>query len=263
MYDMAEFFVGQGAIQYGTQFAGKEEALAGRFYEVLVANGGNYFDADFNPTFDSEAGVMSAQWMQDLYANGLIPADTPNLLWPEVAQNFCDGNVAFYLEWYGWYSYFQDPDSCAVAGLFDIVRGPTGAGNDHTGWAGAHAFSVTRDSENKEAAVELVKFLTSEAISYDEGKLGLLPVRDDVWARVIADAEASDVELDAKRLEVAQTQIAQDFFTPPLFPDWISFTNTWYPILQGIILGDLSVEEGVDQGVTETVDLLDSFGYYE
>jgi multiple sugar transport system substrate-binding protein len=263
MYDMAEFFVGEEAIQYGTQFAGKEEALAGRYYEVLVANGGNYFDENLTPIFDSEAGQMSAEWMKDLYANGLIPADTPNLLWPEVAQNFCDGNVAFYLEWYGWYSYFQDPESCEVAGKFDIVRGPMGAGNDYTGWAGAHAFSVAKASENKDAAVQLVKFLTSEAISYDEAKLGLLPVRDDVWARVIADASASDVALDQVRLEVAQTQIAEDFFTPPLFPDWISFTNTWFPTLQGIILGDMTVEEGLDQGVSEAFDLLDSFGYYE
>ena len=135
-----------------------------------------------------------------LIQQGLIPADTPNLLWPEVAQNFCDGNVAFYLEWYGWYSYFQDPESCEVAGKFGIVRGPVGAGNDHTGWAGAHAFSVAKASENKEAAVQLVKFLTSEAVAYDEGKLGLLPVRDDVWARVIADASASDVPLDTHRL---------------------------------------------------------------
>ncbi len=117
MYDMSEFFVNEGVIQYGTQFAGKEEALAGRFYEVLVANGGNYFDENLTPIFNNEAGQMSAQWMLDLYENGLIPADTPNLLWPEVAQNFCDGNVAFYLEWYGWYSYFQDPESCEVAGL--------------------------------------------------------------------------------------------------------------------------------------------------
>ena len=263
MYDMAEFFVDEDVVQYGTQFAGKEEALAGRFYEVLVANGGNYFDQNLTPIFDSEAGTLSAQWMLDLYTNGLIPADTPNLLWPEVAQNFCDDNVAFYLEWYGWYSYFQDPESCEVAGKFGIVRGPLGAGNDYTGWAGAHAFSVTKASENKEAAVELVKFLTSEAVSYDEGKLGLLPVRDDVWARVIADAAESDVELDEVRLEVAQTQIAEDFFTPPLFADWISFTDTWYPTLQGIILGDASVEEGLEQGVDDARDLLDSFGYYE
>ena len=150
--DMSEFFVNAGAIQYGTQFAGKEEALAGRFYEVLVANGGNYFDENLTPIFNDEAGQMSAQWMLDLYENGLIPADTPNLLWPEVAQNFCDGNVAFYLEWYGWYSYFQDPESCEVAGKFGIERGPMGAGNDYTGWAGAHAISVAKASPNKEAS---------------------------------------------------------------------------------------------------------------
>jgi len=263
MYDMAEFFVGEGAIQYGTQFAGKEEALAGRFYEVLVANGGNYFDQDLNPIFDSEAGQMSAQWMQELYANKLIPSDTTNLLWPEVAQNFCDGNVAFYLEWYGWYSYFQDPESCQVAGKFGIVRGPVGAGDIHTGWAGAHAFSVPKDAQNKEAAVQLVKFLSSQQVAYEEAKLGLLPVRDDVWDMIIADASASDVALDKIRLEVAQTQIAEDFFTPPLFADWISFTDTWYPTLQGIILGDASVEEGLSTAVEDTRTLLAEFGYYE
>lgn len=264
MYDMAEFFVGEGVIEYGTEFAGKEEALAGRYYELIVANGGNYFDADFNPTFDSEAGIMTAQWMLDLYDNGLIPPDTPNLLWPEVAQNFCDGKVAFYLEWYGWYSYFQNPDSCAVAGKFDLVRGPTGAGGDkHTGWAGAHAFSVTKASQNKEAAVQLVKFLTSESVLYDEGKLGVLPVRDDVWARVIADAQSSSVALDTTRLELAQLQIGEDFFTPPLFADWITFTNGWFPVLQSIILGDVSPEEGVQQGVEETRAVLDDLGYYD
>jgi multiple sugar transport system substrate-binding protein len=171
--------------------------------------------------------------------------------------------VAFYLEWYGWYSYFQDPESCAVAGKFGIVRGPVGAGNDHTGWAGAHAFSIPKDSQNKEAAAQLVKFLSSQPVAYDEGQLGLLPVRNDVWDLIIADAAASDVELDKTRLEVAQQQIAEDFFTPPLFADWISFTNTWFPTLQGIILGDSTVEDGVATGVEDTRSLLTDFGYYE
>ena len=91
----------------------------------------------------------------------------------------------------------------------------------------------------------------------------MLPVRDDIWARVIADAAASDVALDKVRLEVANTQISEDFFTPPLFADWISFTNLWFPMLQGIFLGDTTVEEGLEQGVNDTRDLLDSFGYYD
>ena len=263
MQQMGQFFVDQGAIEYGTQFAGKEEALAGRFYELLVANGGNYFDDAFEPIFDSEAGVATAQWMVDLYEAGVIPSDTPNLLWPEVAQNFCDGKVAFYLEWYGWYSYFQDPDSCAVAGKFDLTRGPTGLDPaKHTGWAGAHAFSIPKAAQNKEAAAQLVKFLSSQQVAYDEGKLGLLPVRDDVWKLVIEDASASGVPLDKSRLEMAQLQISEDFFTPPLFADWISFTNLWYPLLQSIILGDVSVEDGLNDAVEQTRQLMEDAGYY-
>lgn len=264
MYDMAEFFVAQDAIQFGTQFAGKEEAVAGRFYELLFANGGDYFDADLNPIFDSEAGMAAAQWMQDLYANGLVPADTPNLLWDGVAANWCNGDVAFYLEWYGWYGYFQDPESCPnVAGKFDMVRGPVGMDPEtHTGWAGAHAFSVAKDSENKEAAVELIKFLTSAAVSFEESNtFGFLPVRADVSALVEAANADTGNPLDAERWELANLQVSEDFRTPPLFADWISFTNEWYPTLQSIILGDMSVEDGLAKGAADAADLLDSLGY--
>jgi multiple sugar transport system substrate-binding protein len=263
MADMAEYFVTSGAVPIGTQFAGKEEGLAGRFYELLLANGGNYFDADLNPIFDSEAGKMTAQWMQDLYAKGLIPSDTPNLLWPEVAQNFCDGKVAFFLEWPGWYGYFQDPESCPkIAGQFGLTRGPVGAAGDiHTGWAGAHAFSVAKASENKEAAVELVKFLTSERLQYEEATRGSLPTRSDAFARVKADAAGADNPLDAERLALHEQMLGEDFHAVPQFADWISFTNTWVPTLQAIILGDLTVDEGLAQGVQDTKDLLESLGY--
>ena len=263
MYDMAEYFVGSDAVPIGTQFAGKEEGLAGRFYELLIANGGNYFDDDLNPIFDSAAGVQTAQWMRDLYENDLIPADTPNLLWPEVAQNFCDGNVAFYVEWPGWYSYFQDPESCpAIAGNFGQTVGVTGSeGSVRTGWAGAHAFSVAQASENKEAAVQLLKFLTSERVAYEESQLGLLSVRSDVWERAIADGASSDVAADSERLVLFQELLADDFRGVPQFADWISFTDTFVPTLQAIILGDKSVKDGLADAVDDTADLLDSLGY--
>jgi multiple sugar transport system substrate-binding protein len=143
-----------------------------------------------------------------------------------------------------------------------MARGPVGAGGVHTGWAGAHAFSITKASENKEAAAQLIKFLTSEAVEFDETmKQGVLPVRADVSERVIAANSDTGVPLDAERWELANVQISEDFRTPPLFADWISFTDEWYPTLQGIILGDTSVEDGLAKGVAETVELLDSLGY--
>ena len=83
------------------------------------------------------------------------------------------------------------------------------------------------------------------------------------WARIIADAGASDVPLDKKRMEIAQQQISEDFFTPPLFADWISFTNLWYPQLQSIILGDVSVEDGLNDAVDQTQTMMEDAGYYQ
>ncbi len=132
----------------------------------------------------------------------------------------------------------------------------------HTGWGGAHAFSVAKDSQNKEAAVQLVKFLTSEAVEFEESSSqGFLPVRADVSERVIAANADTGVPLDAERWELADLQVSEDFRTPPLFADWISFTNEWYPTLQSIILGDVSVEDGLAKGVSDAADLLDSLGY--
>lgn len=263
VYDQAEFFTGKLPGMYGTEFAGKEEALTGRFYEILRANGGNFFDENWKPIFNNEIGVTTAEFFRDLYKNKLVPADTTSLLWDGVANNFCQGNVAVHNEWFGWYSYFQDPKNCKVAGQFDLARQPVGlSGSIHSGWAGAHAFSITKNSQNKEAAAALIKFLTSEKIMYEEAKLGFLPVRDSVWKRVIADAEKSSNPLDKKRLEIAQTAIANDFFTPPLIAEWIPFSNIFYPKLQAIILGDLEPKEGLDQAAEETFKLMEEAGYY-
>ena len=257
----ARWFVENGHSRLGYTIAGKEEALTGRFYELLFASGGALFDEDMNPTFNDEIGVQVATMLRDWYDDGVIPSDTTSLLWDGVAQNFCVGDVAMKLEWYGWYSYFQDPDSCAVAGEFGLARGPLGfdfEGQRHTGWAGAHAFSIPRAAENPNAAAQLIKFLTSEAVAYEEAQLGFLPVRDDVWARVIDDANASDNPLDGERMQIARVQISEDFKTPPLIAEWIPFSNLFYPQLQAIILGDVSPQEGLDRAADGARELLGS-----
>lgn len=260
----ARFFHDNGYSTYGYGLAGKEEALTGRFYELLFASGGALWDENYNVTLNNEVGVQVATLLRDWYADGIISPDTPNLVWDGDAALFCNGDVAVKLEWYGWYSYFQGAENCpAIAGQFGLARGFEGFQNEGarpTGWAGAHAFSIPTTSQNKEAAAQLIKFLTSEAVAYDEAQLGFLPVRDDVWERVIADAGTSGVPLDQQRLEIAQVQISEDFKTPPLTDQWIPFSNLFYPILQSIMLGDVSPQEGLDQAAAATTQLFTDAG---
>ncbi len=264
----ARFFVENGHSTFGYTLAGRDEALNGRFYELVFASGGAVFDENWEPVFNSEIGVAVAELLRDWHVDGIIPADTTSLVWDGVAQYFCNGDTAIKLEWYGWYSWFQNPANCpAVADNFGIARGFTGLsiGGDNvrpTGWAGAHGFSIPATAPNPEAGAQLIKFFTSERVAYEEAQLGYLPVRDEIWARVIADAEMSGVPLDLQRISTAQLQITEDYKTPPLIAEWIPFSNLLYPKLQAIMLGDISAQEGLDQGAAETRELMADAGYY-
>ena len=94
---------------YGTEFAGKEEAINGRFYEMLVAEGGEYLDSKGRPAFNSDAGVRALQWFVDLYKAKAVPPGTPNYLWDDLGQGFASGTVALDLDWPSWAGFFNDP----------------------------------------------------------------------------------------------------------------------------------------------------------
>jgi multiple sugar transport system substrate-binding protein len=247
---------------FGTEFAGKEEALTGRFYEVQTAEGGELFNDKWEPTFNGPAGVKAATMFADLYKAQAMPPDMTNFLWEDVAKQFASGLIGMYTEWYGWYSYFQDPASSKVAGKFDLARQPKGDGNIHSGWAGHHGFSITKVSKEKAMAADLIKHLTSVEGNELESKLGILVSRQSVWDKIIKEAATSTDPLAKKRLELALLQAQEDFKTPPLIAEWIPMSNILYPILQKIILGDVAPKAGLDDAAQQVYDMMKKNGYY-
>jgi multiple sugar transport system substrate-binding protein len=247
---------------FGTQFAGKEEALTGRFYEVQTAEGGELFNEKWEPTFNGPAGVKAATMFADLYKAQAMPPDMTNFLWEDVAKQWVSGLIGMYTEWYGWYSYFQDPASSKVAGKFDLARQPKGDGNIHSGWAGHHGFSITKASKEKAMAADLIKHLTSVEGNELEAKLGILISRQSVWDKIIKEAETSTDPLAKKRLELALLQAQEDFKTPPLIAEWIPMSNILYPIIQKIILGDVEPKKGLDDAAQQVYDMMKKAGYY-
>lgn len=248
--EVAKFF-SRGTSLYGTQFAGKEEALTGRFYEILFSNGGEFIDSGGTAVFNSEAGVKAASMLRELYASKAMPPDMLNYLWDDLAKNFANGNIALCIEWHSCYSSFQDPKSSKVSGKFGLARQPAGPDGVHGGWGGVHAFSIPKAAQNKEGAAMLIKFLTNPDNEYIEGKIGYLPVRTSVWERLIKEAESSKDPLAKKRLELARLQLSQDFRTPPLIPEWLPASNILFPKIQAIILGEINPQVALDEAAEE------------
>ncbi|MDP2118849.1 MAG: sugar ABC transporter substrate-binding protein [Hoeflea sp.] len=254
--DQAAFFANPPEF-YGTQYAGKEEAINGRFYEMLRAEGGEYLDADGNPAFNSEAGVRALDWFVNLYNAKAVPAGTTNYLWDDLGQGFASGTIALNLDWPGWAGFFNDPGASKVAGNVGVVAPPKGSSGVRTGWSGHHGFSVTESCANKEAAASLVWFLTNEDSQKLEAGAGPLPTRDAVWEWVIE--QASDDPYRKEVLEAFQ-QAAAGAYPVPQSPSWIEISNAVYPELQAAILGDKTTQEALDAAAEKAKAILEDAG---
>ncbi len=256
MRDQAIFFA-DPPDYYGTQYAGKEEAIAGRFYEMLVANGGEFLDAEGRPAFNSDAGVEALEWFVELYNSGAVPAGVPNYLWDDLGQGFASGTVALNLDWPGWAGFYDDPSSSSVAGNVGVAPPPKGSAGIRSGWSGFHGFSVTQDCAEPEAAASLVAFLTNEESQLLESSAGPLPSRTAVWEQNIEAAQDDPYRSDV----LAAFQVAaESAFPVPQTPSWIEITNVLYPELQAAILGDKSPQDALDDAADEATMVLEDTG---
>ncbi|WP_420013078.1 extracellular solute-binding protein [Tateyamaria sp.] len=245
---------------YGTQYAGKDEAIVGRFYEMVVAEGGNYLDEDKRPIFNSEAGQRALQWFVDLYEAQAVPAGTISYVWDDLGQGFASGTVALNLDWPGWAGFFNDPDSSKAAGNVGVAIQPMGSVT-RTGWSGHHGFSVTNDCANQDAAVSLVRFLTSEESQLAESSGGSLPTRSAVWEANVAAAQAGDDPFRAEALAAFVAGAEYAFAVPPV-PEWGESTNIVFPELQAAIVGDKTVEQALNDAAEAVDELMRESGYY-
>ena len=258
--DQAMFFADAPTF-YGTQYVGKDEAITGRFYEMLVANGGALFDENWNPTFNSEAGAMTVQWFKDLYDAQAVPAGVLNYLWDDTGLGFASGTVALNLDWAGWASFFNDPENSKVAGNIGLIRAPVGAGGKRSGWSGSHTFSITETCDNTQAAASFISFLTSHENQMVEARKGLLPTRGSVWDAAIAEFKADGNDFMVNVFETYALSMAEDAFTPPLIAEWIEVSNEIWPRLQAAILGEMEIQEALDEAADAAREIMEDAGY--
>lgn len=255
----AKFFAKPPSV-YGTLFPGKDEAITGRFYEMLVADGGQLFDKSWHPTFNSAAGVKALDFFVDLYKAGAVPKGVPNYLWDDVGQGFASGNVALDLDWGGWAGFFNDPKNSKIAGQVGIVRAPKGSAGIRTGWAGSHSFSITKACDNPKAAADFVMALTSLDAQMVEARRGLMPTRTDAQKLALEEFKKKGDQYMVDVFQTFAAGMAEDSFTPPLIPEWIESSNALWPELQKAIIGEKSSKQALDDAAKKVTAVLQDSG---
>lgn len=141
----------------------KIEGLFMNWLSFTNANGGGFTDADGNVAVNSAANVEATQFMVDLLHEHRVAPDSILTMRPDDARTlFQQGRAAFLMVQDFVHTPLSAPDS-PVAGKFDFTRNPYFDGHDdaHSTALGGWLLAVNANTENPEAAVDLVEHFTS------------------------------------------------------------------------------------------------------
>lgn len=136
---------------------------------LLWGHGGDLFDADGAPIFNSEAGATATQQYIDmLVEHEVAPAGSAVFVEQDAVNSFKQGNSAMLPVWWWVRSQLTDPEQSTVTDdQLGFVALPTVAGSERTTFTNTWIFGVTEGSGNPDAAVEYLGWLTDPSLERD------------------------------------------------------------------------------------------------
>ncbi len=168
-----------GFVWQGAQY----EGLVCTFLEFSTAGGGGLVDDSGALTLDRPENIAALNFMRDLIATFGIsrPNTYTEMKEEEVRSTFQSGNALFGRNWpYAWG--LHQEDGSAVKGLVGISLLPAFSGGEHAATLGGWHIGISRSSDNKEAAWQLVKYIVSRDVQLGFAlNLGWNPARQDIY----------------------------------------------------------------------------------
>lgn len=241
--------------RFGTLFPGRFSGLFGTWYELMAMAGGRLVDEQNEPAFTDEAGTWALGFLRDLHATWrTTPPNLPELYYDDVAEYFCCGRAAMVTDWPGGYHRYCNPETSRVADLFDVAIYPTGPTGIRRAYAGIFMFAIPRSVRNLPAAIELLRFLTSEESQYEEVRGGALAVRPAVHARIAS--EAAPGSRDARRLQYLAETATNCMLEVPKTSWYPLMEDTLWQAVQGAIIGERSVDKALALAASQVREIV-------
>lgn len=234
---------------HGFLFPGRDSGLFGTFYELLIGAGGDLFDDDLQPAFDSPAGRWAVEQIVELHhTRRVTPRDLANWHYDEISASFRAGDAAMVSDWPGSYHLYRDPATCAVADRVGLALLPAGPAGRRAAYAGCHSFAIPRTARQPEAAAALVQHLTSFDAQLGEARRGAIPCRASALSAVRSEAVADPA--GAQRWELlAQTETVM--IIPARFAAYPLCEDALWRNVQRAMIGGVSPADAVRQAAAE------------
>ena len=212
--------------------------------------GGEYFDADLNPIFDSDAGAEAAEYYAGLI-NNYAPPGTGSAAWDVVQGHMQQGLAAMNIDATNFGVQFEDPSKSVVVGKIGYAAVPAGPAGAYPSLF-TYGLAIPASSSRKEAAVEVLKWATGS-----EFQLASVSetVRGDVTRRSTWDAMSTmerygfDDGNWAKSTQEAMALGHPDY--RPRLPEWPAAADIISIAVSSVIAGEADARTALKTAADE------------
>jgi multiple sugar transport system substrate-binding protein len=243
----------KGLAEYPTIWSwAQAEAIICDFVTLLYGNGGQFFDENNEPVFNSEQGVQVVQWMVDMVDEGLANPSSITSLEGDVVNVFAQGNAAFTVNWLFAYAQSQSSEDSLVVDEVGMAPMPVfQAGADQgivsSSINGSMGFALAAGTEHPDEAWAFLKYLSSEPIQI-EYSTNQLPI----WTASFEKPELVDVNPVTVPMFAAQFPYAN---VRPKVPYYNEMSRIIQIALQQALTGEKSPQEALDDAVAQVKDV--------
>jgi ABC-type glycerol-3-phosphate transport system substrate-binding protein len=138
-----------------------DDPMVATFVPLIASYGGEvpmpWYDENLYPKFQGEPGINAIKYLKELLP--YMPPDVLNFDYDKVNTQMAQGLTAYALNWNAYLPVLVDPEKSKITDTvaFDLSpAGPSGRPQGLGGWQ----MSISKDSKNKEAAFQLLQFLS-------------------------------------------------------------------------------------------------------
>lgn len=228
---------------------------------MLWGNGGDIFDADFRPIFNSAEGVAAAELYASLAEIG--PESQFTNLEADARSVISQGDAAMIIGWWHFAGGFNNPETSVedVVGNMGYAPVPALPGEDPVGFALSIPIGISSFSRNQDAAWEWIKFL-----SHPERDRAVVIDKSDPSAATVVVSHSSNLvdpevnEANGGIHEAGAPGLANSRLMP-LIPEWAEVASILETAINEIVLG-ADAQSTLDEAAADVEAVMERSGYY-
>jgi multiple sugar transport system substrate-binding protein len=247
----------QGLVEYPfIEYFQQDEGLTIAYAYYLFAFGGEFFNEDNTPAFNSPEGQAALQYLVDGMNDGFYNPASLESTYEEVRRTFSQGNSLFAVNWAYQLNLANDPAESQIVGaaIVDLMPGQVETSATINGGMG---LAVMADSENPEAAWDYIQYLASKDVQKRYAQ-NALPV----WKSLFDDPELQEMQPEVAKeqnfIEVSKKQY-EYLRNRPIVPFYSETSEIVAREVQAALTGVKSVEQALADAEAAVLEARERF----